>query len=407
MSGTHIDKTNSIVLKRCYETLVGADSRALWLFLRQKHLPRHIYHELLLEERELTKQSDDDRLASFYYDAFELLHTMTFQDYDPSEAERYMQQYFLLKPAASNAEHLMIEGRLLRQRITNLMNYGKLEEGKLLKPDLVRLEAIIDDSIPPLPIAQFYLACAQYYKVIEIDTERQRSYLNRTLAIFEQHRDEFLLEDIVLLFCKIADTYYQESKFQFAYEEYQKVIPKHPEIFRAQYFFTSTYAQLAMLCSDFSGADRILEEYYGSLIRERTEGQPLVMASILQAKRFLLERKPEQSKPFIDLGFTANDKGLFISFDIELRRLETIYFILSGDVAFGDSLIDKHLKFLQSKKISGKTSQHARFFKLLRAILDERSGGKPISTEMEAALDEFSSGFMAIYGRLLRLVRNI
>src|SRR6516164_6846535 len=73
MSGTHIDKTNSIVLKRCYEALVGADSRALWLFLRQKHLPRHIYHELLLEERELTKRSDDDRLASFYYDAFELL----------------------------------------------------------------------------------------------------------------------------------------------------------------------------------------------------------------------------------------------------------------------------------------------------------------------------------------------
>src|ERR1041384_3152670 len=51
MKGAHIDKTSSIVLKKCYDSLVPTTRRDLWVFLRQKRLIRHLYHELALEER--------------------------------------------------------------------------------------------------------------------------------------------------------------------------------------------------------------------------------------------------------------------------------------------------------------------------------------------------------------------
>ena len=102
----------------------------------------------------------------------------------------------------------------------------------------------------------------------------------------------------------------------------------------------------------------------------------------------------------------ANDKGLLLPFDIELRKLETLYFALTGDFAFAEDLIAKHIKFLHSKKISIKVSLHGKFFKVMRDIIEEGTTGKRLSAAAEALLAEQSSSFQAIYGILLRKIRK-
>ncbi len=406
ISGAHFDKTTSILLKRCYEVLVPQGAPELWVFLRRKYLPRHVYHQFHLEEREQKLSGDSGALAAFYFNAFETLHTMTYEDYDPKEAERFMRCYFELKPNATAAEHIMIEGRWIRQLITNSLSRGSIgEEIRALSTNLATLEAMIDDSMTPLPLCQFYLAIAHFYKVVEIDTDKQRMYLQRTLEVFVANPDDFSTEDIELVKCKIADTYYQDGKFEQAYGRYNQIIPHQIELFKTQYFYTTTFIQLALLCKDFERADSLLAIFYDELL-DRAEGQPAAMAAITKAKRYLLERRSEEAKRYIDLGFAINNKNVLLNFDIELRKLESIYFAQIGDFGFTEELIDKHIKFLQSKGIKVKTNLHAIFLKLLRSIMAERSGGKKLSPAEEEQMRVQSSGFVTIYGRLLQTIRS-
>jgi hypothetical protein len=408
MSGAHIDKTSSIVLKKSYELLVPAGGTDLWIFLRQKRLIRHLYHELNLEERELLRAKDTEALASFYFDAFEALHTMNFQDYDPEEGKRYMNRYFELRPNTSATERLMVEGRLIRQLIINAQANGKIDDSLVaIESDLKRLEDLIDDSVAAASLCQFYLAVAHFYKVVSVDTQKQRHYLQIVLDIMERDHEEFTTEDRELMKCKVADTYYQESEFETAYSIYKQIIPFQLEVFKSQFFFTSTYLQLAILCNDDKNVEQIVAQFYQLYLDQGADGsQAATSASLCLAKKFLLAFQPEKAYPYITLGFASNDKNILASFEIELRKLETIYFIEKNDIGFAEELIDKHIKYMQSKKISVRTNMHGIFFKLLRAIIDERRSGKKLTAEQERQIAEQSSGFVAIYGRLLSKVRT-
>jgi hypothetical protein len=173
-----------------------------------------------------------------------------------------------------------------------------------------------------------------------------------------------------------------------------------------QFFYLSSYAHLATLCGKFEDTDAIINEFFGQYLLKGQEGQLRTVAEITLAKRFFLSGNIQKAKVHIDNGFYANDKGLLLPFDIELRKLETLYFALSGDFSFAEDLIAKHIKFLHSKKISVKTSLHGKFFKVMRDIIEERTTGKRLSAATEALLAEQSSSFQAIYGMLLRKLRK-
>jgi hypothetical protein len=406
MSSSHIDKTNSIVLKKCYEALTS-NGIGLWDIFLLKHLPRHLHHDFSLRERELKKANDITQLSKFYFDAFEIIHQLPYQDYDQAEAERFMKLYFELTPNVSNSERLMIEGRYIRQLITSSISSNtKASNFLYLESRLQGLERLIDKTVLPLHKAQFYLACAHYYKVIDSNEQKQRMYLTLCLELAEEYPNDFAINDPPLMRAKIADTYFQESNFEKAYSIYCEIIPKWRELMKTQFFYLSSYAHLATLCGKFTDTDSIIDEFFGQYLQKGQEGQLRTVADITLAKRFLSSGDIKKAKAHIDNGFMANDKGLLLPFDIELRKLETLYFALSGDYAFAEDLIAKHIKFLHSKKISVKSSINGKFFKVMRDIIEERTTGKQLSTASEALLSEQSSSFQAIYGILLSKIRK-
>jgi hypothetical protein len=406
MSSSYIDKITSVLLKKCYDVL-SSNRIGLWDIFLIKHLPRHLHHDLSLRERELKKANDIAQLSQFYFDAFEIIHQLPYQDYDQTEAERFMKSYFELTPNVSNGERLMIEGRYIRQLITSSISSNtKASRFLYLKSRLQELESLIDESVLPLHKTQFLLACAHYYKVIDSNEQKQREYLVQCLEIAEKYPDDFAVNDPPLMLAKIADTYFQEGDFEKAYSLYCDIIPKWKEILKTQFFYLSSYAHLATLCGKLEDTASIIDEFFGQYIRGNEEGQIRTVAEITLAKRFLSSGDINKAKIHIDNGFKANDKGLLLPFDIELRKLETLYFALSGDFGFAEDLITKHIKFLHSKKISVKESIHGKFFKVMRDIITERTTGKRLSTTAETLLAEQSSSFHAIYGRLLQKIRK-
>jgi hypothetical protein len=406
MSGSHIDKTSSILLKKCYDALVIEIAMPLWDIFRHKHLPRHFYHELSIRERELKRSGDSKMLAKFYYDAFENIHQLPYQDYDPEEAERFMKSYFTLTPDITNGDRLMIEGRFVRQQITNGLTTSNGVSSLIpIRAKLDELEKLINDSVASLPIVQYDLAAAQFYKVVMPDTDVQRRHFTRSIELVDNDPSTFAVEDPVLLRLKVADTYFQDSDFTKAYGIYSEIIPFKKELIRTQFFHLTTYAHLATLCKKFEVTDNIIKEFFSTYYGTQN-WQVQTMADITLAKRYLYSGEVSNAKKHIDRGFLTNEKGIIISFDVELRKLETLYFALSGDLAFAEDLISKHIKFLHSKKISVKESLHGKFFKILREIITERTTGKKLSKQTEELLAEQSSSFQAIYGFLLSKVRQ-
>ncbi|HEY6172142.1 MAG TPA: hypothetical protein VIX80_07790, partial [Candidatus Kapabacteria bacterium] len=288
MSSSHIDKTNSVVLKKCYEALSGSDINKLWSILRNKHLPRSLYHSLALTEREALKSHDRKLIAIFYKDAFECIHTLSYQDYDPKEAERLKQCYYQFQSNVSNDERLMIEGRHIRQLIINSVASSKnLEQFKSeVAGKISVLEITIDESVSKESVIQFYLAIALFYKQIEVNEEKQREYLTRCKNIILSNQEHFPLEDIPLLELKIADTYFQESSFTEAYRRYCQVVPPVKDLLRTQFFHLTTYAHLASLCKEFDDTDSIVKEFFSPYYSSQN-WQVQTMADITLAKRYL------------------------------------------------------------------------------------------------------------------------
>lgn len=406
MSPSHIDKTNSLVLKKCYEALAPKGYIQLWDLFRHRHLPRHMYHDFSLRERDIKKADDSKALAQFYLDAFETIHQLTYQDYDTKEAERFMRLYLELSPNISNGDRLMLEGRFFRQRITNQLASSKRVSSLVhLEKKLIELEQLIDASVEPLPIVQYDLAAAHFYKIVIPDTKKQRTYLMRAIEIVDKSPEQFALEDPPLLRLKVADTYFQDTEFEKAYRMYSELIPKEKDKIRTQFFHLATYAHLATLCQKYLETDEIIEEFFHPYANGQN-WQLQTMMDVLSTKRYLASGEIEKAKKHIDSGFLTNEKGIIMSFDIELRKLETLYFALSGDFGFAEDLIAKHIKFLHSKKISVRESLHGKFFKVMREIINERTIGKKLPKKTEELLAEQSSSFQAIYGILLGKLRK-
>ncbi len=407
ITGSHFDKINSLLLKKCYDVLVPNGGGELWLFLRRKNLSRHFYHELALDERQLLRDGDPEALAAFYLSGFENIHQLTFLTYDPKIARRYMDRYFEIKDQITPAERLMIEGRLVRQQIINGNSLGMQQKQKeKFYEDLLRLGELIPRVDTPEPIVQFYLAFALYYKSVSVDPKKNREQLTRAHSIIVANPKEFIDEDEVLLRCMIADTFYQESNFDEAYTQYQTVFAEWEAVMRSQFFFCSSYVQLAVLTNHFTEAKEILDRIFGQHLESLDNAQAATTAAISYAEFALHSGDFDQGKKYIDAAFRHNDKNRLVAFEIKLRKLEAVCFALKGDYLFAESLISKDLKYLQSRGYTLAKSPHGWFFKCLSAIIDERTNGKKLSAKLEAKYQDSLLGFGAIHGKLLEQFRR-
>ncbi len=407
ITGSHFDKINSLLLKKCYYALVPNGGGDLWLFLRRKNLIRHFYHDLALDERKLLRDGDPEALATFYYSGFENIHQLPFLSYDPQMARRYMERYFEITATVTPAERLMIEGRLVRQQIINGNAMGMQQKQKeKFYEDLIRLQALIPQVDKPEAIAQFYLAFALYYKSVSVDPKKNREHLHHAHAVILSHPQVFIEEDEVLLRCMIADTFYQESNFDEAYSQYQKVFTECEPLMKTQLFFCSSFVQLAVLTRHFTEAKDILDRIFGQYLNRGDNAQAATTAAISYAELALHSGNYDEGKKYIDIAFHHNDKNLLVAFEIKLRKLEAVFFALKGDYLFAESFIAKDLKYLQSRGYTLAKSPQGWFFKSLSAIIDERTNGKKLSAKLEAKYQDTLLGFSAIHGKLLEQFRQ-
>ncbi len=405
LSASHFDKICSLLLRRVYDTIVPDGGRALLYDLNRRSLQANFLHELHRQERDVAAGSVEAR-AGFYLECFNLLGRISRKDYNGVLMAELARKYGRLCPSPDNA--IFFEADMVCSLIWNAAARGTNDEVRQEAERRLRRNAarIVPDT-GPLALYKQYQAYALFHAQIDENPSERLGYLQLAAELCDRHPDLFSEDERVLALCRIAESYYFNShNFGKAYRLYASLFRKHRRALARDYYHTTKFIQLCIICGRYGRAERLLRERFDQHLASEHESIG-TMGAISWAKLLLVTGRVAEAKPYIDFGYQRNRKNLYIQYEIELRMLESAYFVLTGEREFADQLAVRNMKYLRSK---GYLLANARFypwfFKLLRVFLDERPGGGKLTPELQQKIVEFDEGPAALYGILLRLARD-
>lgn len=405
LSSIHFDKICSILLRQVYRTIVPQEGTALLYDLNRRNLLGNFLHELRRQERELAG-SPAERRAEFYLECFNLIGRLSRKDCDERLMRDLARKYERLRPSPDN--RIYFEASMIGVRIWSGAAQGINDA---IRPAIWRRLVAngrrITEQTGPMAIFKQYKTFALYYLQLDHSPGARLEYLEKAAALGSLHPDLFSREELVLTRCTIAEShYFNSSDFRRAYDLYAAEFEEHADVLARDYYHTTKFVQLCIILGNYRRAADLLEERFSRHVNARMDSLG-TMAAISWGKLLLCTGRLDEAKPYIDLGMRLNRKNFYVQYEIELRMLETAYFMLKGEFEFAPRLAEKNIKYLRSKDFTFANSRYYPWYmKLVQSFVDERETGKKLSGELEAKLEEFREGAAAIYGILLRLMRG-
>lgn len=409
----HFDKLCSTLLDKTYAAVVPTGGTDLLYHLNRRTLMSHFHHQMKKQEKQLLASSTPaGELAAFYFRCFTLLHRTSYKYYDDALARKVGDKYLAAKPLATEGDAAFVEACLLTAHIYKTAALGR---GKRLAESIEQRIVALGNRIAQLDEASNVQAHHQinkthitFYTVIDSTPEKRLRYLERAANLCERYPSELSAEEKVLTLCRIAEAHYASCQFEKAASLYHELFSAYTAITQRDFYHTTKYVQVLIVLGNYATAEQLLQQCFGVLM-DNKEPTTTTMASLSYAKLYLRSGQLRKAKEFIDLGFECIAKNFYIQYEIELRILETVYFSLAGNSEFADELSTKHIKYLQSKGYTLRTSRYYPwFFTLLLAFSTEKSGAKKLTKKLEAKLKEFyDDGPPTLYGIFLTTIRAL
>jgi len=402
----HFYKNISILLKKCLDVLVPEGGADLLLYLNQKDLYPLSRHELSLMEKRLNKETRESR-AKFYYQAFEVMHRVSFKNYDEKFIRTLAEKYFENVEKKDQKVELKFESQILCANIYIANSKGILStEKENIYNKLQEHSKLLEFNSGPIALFHHYNANSLYYGQIETDTEKQVSYLEKMHTLCLNNPSDFTDLQKTTVVCKIAESLYNRSMFRQALNTYLDILNKDPFNMSKDHYHTTKAIQISIILKEFDSALKLLEERFRVYITN--PGITTTnMASISYAKLYLSKGLPEEAKFYIDLGIEINSKNFYLQYEIELRNLQNTYYFLKGEFDFAYELAKRNLKFLQSRNLNLNTSNYGYYFALIQSFVKLMDSGTEISKKQAEKFKLYQTSVYAVYGGLLNQMFEI
>ncbi len=401
ISSAHFDKICSLLLRQVYAAVVPQGGMALLYDLNRRSLQANFLHELRRQEKAVQAASISER-CQFYMDSIGLLARVSRKDFNEALMAKFAAKYDALRPSPDNA--IVFEAYTIGAAIWSAAARGENTEKRMALAERLRVNAErLTPTTGPLALYRHYHAMALFHAQIdEIPAERLR-YLELAAAVSRKHPGTVSEEEDVLLRCRIAESYYFNGRdFRRAYRLYATLYRAHAGVLAREYYHTVKFVQLAIILGHERRAEQLLRAWFGRHVMAEHESIG-TMGAITWAKLLLASGRAAEAKPYIDLGVQRNNKNTYVQYEIELRILETLYFIMIGDLDFADHLAARNIRYLRSKGFTLASSRYYPWlFKLLMDRIAAHNTMTPLPAELVAKLEEFNEGPAALYGLLLR-----
>lgn len=411
MSSAHFDKICSVLLDRVYAAIVPEGGNALLYDLNRRSLFGHFRHQMKKQEKHLyASGASAQEISSFYTACLAQMQRISRVDYDDKLFRETGAKYLASKPGRTPGDDVLVEAGLVNSLIQNTAALGRqLRLGDEIEQRLNALAVRareLDEEPNVEALYQCFRAWVAFYTGIDSQPAMRLTYLQQIATLCERYPDRISEEEKILTPARIAEARYAASEFETAAHRYAEVFETHAEVMHRDFYHTTKYAQVLIILGECARAEKLLDQRFGVFVQNK-EANMATMGSLSYAKLYLRAGQFDRAKYFIDLGFELIAKNFYIQYEIELRILETVYFYLSGDQEFAETLSTKHLKYLQSRGFTLRTSRYYPwFFTLIPAFISEKAGLRKLTAKQEAKLQDFDDGPARLYGIFLRMMRG-
>jgi hypothetical protein len=402
ISTTHFYKISSVLLGKFYHALIPHGGFELFYFLIDKGLYAHFKSAITHHEKQILKSGDKKEISDFYLKGFHLLLDMPYKYFDKKLRDHFANAYLNNKPQLTESDKLYIKHHCIYNDIN--VSAARKNPHKAFGISIEQLfasEKKLKGSKHYL--AQYYLfrTICSYYSYYEKNAEKVIEYLQKAIALKDNIKDFFPVNINHFLYLLYADALFTNGKIDEALTIYHKILKSDIEKnMYGYYYHYEQYAMLNIIKKDFGYAKEILNRIFAECIKSKKDIYA-TRGAMTYAKLYLSSGDYKSAMTYIRIGHNINEKSFYLPFDVQLRVLENIGFILKEDFSFAKKLANKNIKFLSSQKEPSSLSEYFDLWKTLIDLCNVGTKKAALTEQLEKNIDKLNTRFRYLYANLL------
>ncbi|MBC7861475.1 MAG: hypothetical protein IAF38_00790 [Bacteroidia bacterium] len=408
ISSSHLYKINSVLLNKFYCALVPAGGIALLEYLKQKGHFVLLRSEASTQEKQLQKFKPGKKiLEKFYLGLFHLFIDFPFKYYDKKQVLESGKKYLEAKEKKTLSDELYVQYHVLFADVNRCA--ASKNPTRSLGFDLkaeIKKEEELKKGKHFLALYYLYRAAASWYSYYEKDGKKKLFYLEKAMGLKEQIAWFFEIDIKSFLQLLFADALFMEGELERANKEYALAFKNGvEENMYGYYYFCEQYVLLKIIHKDIDGAKKMLDEVFSPCI---AQGMDIfaTRGALSYAKLFLASGELKEAIHYINVGFGINEKSFYLPFDIQLRLLETIYFIFKKDFEFSLKLSKRNLKFTEAQEEKKILTDYLKLWEDLSELARLKKKEKDLPDELKNSIAAFNTKYVNLYcGVMEKLVK--
>jgi hypothetical protein len=388
ISRSYIRKLEASLLGKIYQTLAPGGTEAVMEFLYIRRLYPNYAEYIARREKELLRSNASrDALNVFYGKCFDhLIHFEQPEHIDIEWIRRFGIQYVKTSSKPVTDGRLYVNSALLGLEIA-LINIDKrmpldkkIESAKkLLARDRARYYRTTNIK------AKYYylIARSRFYSQYRQDKlETLLGLLERAKEIMDVQPEMFTDSERIYFRLRLGRVYLLYDEHRKAYEIFSIIYESVPDW--KQFGIPSFYGYIRSLIhvGKIEEAHKLLEKKSPEILKMRTKIFELAL-HLLYAEVMIHFGRYKEASAFISRARKLMvGKTYYHNYDISMRIAESTIAFLTRKWDEAERSIAKNLKWFKDNK-EGSLSAAVVYLRFLRALLDERLGGKPLPAKYQ------------------------
>jgi hypothetical protein len=400
ISETHYYKINSILIDKLLHFFAPEDQLGVLNWLRKKELYALLKYEIKTQLKQ--KHSSD-----YFLYSFRLLIDLPFKFYDEKLTDLNGKAYLASLEKCSDADRLYVKHhQIFADCNRSAAGKNPLKEFSISESDLLDMEKSLRKQKHYLAQYYCYRTLCNYYIYYKRNPTLSLAYLTKAIQLKDQIAPFFPINIHQFLRLLYADALLGFNETEKAYALYTEVFDEEiKEDMYGYYYHCEQFAIAAILLSKFDKAERLLHKYFDLCI-ERKNDIYATRGALSFAKLFLSKKEYKKALIYIQLGNSINEKSYYLPFEIQLRVLENMYFILIEEYDFAAQLAKRNTKFIVNQKSPELSKNYRQLFSQLLSLIACIEKKKAPGNAMIEQYKVLEQNFRNVYCHLIEMVHT-
>lgn len=405
ITDAHYYKINSILLRKCYQTLVPAEGVELLNYLKNKNLFTLLRHEILFQDKKMNADKDKKDQEKFYLACFHFLIDFPYRFYDKKLTNTFGEKYLEKKSKGTESDKLYVKFHILFADMNRMAARKNPKKSIGISiSDLLKHEKELQGSMHHLATYYLLRSICSYYSYYDNNPEKVIEYIQKAMALKEKIAYFFPIDIGVFLQLLYADALFSNNKITEAETIYSTVFKAGVDKdMYGYYFHCEQYVLVMVIRKKFAQAQNFLDKVFQPCIDSRLDIYA-TRGAMCYVKLFLSSGELKSALNYLNIAKVINEKTFYLPFDVQLRVLENIYFFLKRDYEFSYQLASRNIKFLKAQEQLDVFENYILLWKMISGMLNCIHKQTEMTKELTEDYQFLSKRYTNLYCGLLDVI---